>query len=223
MFVNTNSEYADCQIRKLLNRCSPDVRITNSGSGTPVTLQPGQAGYITQALGGSMVLPKALAATPGAQLPIRFSADAFSENTGALSLDMLAERERRLNDARQFMPQRAKTPEEELAAIQARAGIFEKLNPMDPRIEKYNAALDQRMAQLQNNQPNNERMAWLRFALGAIGKYSPRPNDFNEYIQFKNNSGNSSGLSTGSVQISVRTPFGNVGEDCPYVSFIVLR
>ena len=31
--VKKNSEYADCQSRKLLMRCSPEVRMIRSGSG----------------------------------------------------------------------------------------------------------------------------------------------------------------------------------------------
>lgn len=33
--VDTNSAYADCQMRKFESRCSPPVRITRSGSGNP--------------------------------------------------------------------------------------------------------------------------------------------------------------------------------------------
>jgi len=58
-------------------------------------------------------------------------------------------------------------------------------------------------------------------AVGAYGKFTPRANDANASIQFKNATGNSSGLSTTALNISTRTPSGNSGEDNPYLGVAV--
>ena len=58
-------------------------------------------------------------------------------------------------------------------------------------------------------------------AVGGIGKFSPLANDANAAIQFKNATGNSSGLSTTQLYISVRTPSGNGAEDYSYVGVSV--
>ena len=58
-------------------------------------------------------------------------------------------------------------------------------------------------------------------SVGAIGKYSPRTNDANAGIQFKNQTGNSYGQTTTALQISTRTPSGSSAEDNPYVAVAV--
>jgi len=54
-------------------------------------------------------------------------------------------------------------------------------------------------------------------AVGSVSKYSPRPNDGNEVIMFKNKTSGTYGLTASSARFTTLTPSGNSGEDCPLV------
>jgi hypothetical protein len=57
-------------------------------------------------------------------------------------------------------------------------------------------------------------------AVGNVTKYSPRANDGNAVIQFKNKSAGTYGLTAGSARFTTFTSTGNTGEDSPLVSIV---
>jgi hypothetical protein len=57
-------------------------------------------------------------------------------------------------------------------------------------------------------------------AIGNVTKYSPRANDGNAVIQFKNKAAGTYGLAAGSARFTTFTSTGNTGENSPLVSIL---